>query len=291
MPSPSELTACIVEKAKALGASVAGVADVGPLQESPSHLLYPKIGMDLSAHWQDSQEDMEICELAWPKDAVSAVVIGVVHSAREPELDWWDGKGTPGNRILIRINKDLSAWIESTYDLATYKLPYLIEKGGIFIKDAAVMAGLGCIGKNNMVITPEYGPRIRFRVLLLNREAEPTGPLAFSPCKDCTQPCRTACPVNAFGTTIYSPGKLSQSILPGIDGSYDRVTCNVKMDQDILDAVAAMQTSDAEHQEIKQSIDAFEGEGKVPPKADNESSSWVKYCRTCELSCPVGKDI
>ncbi|MGM0760674.1 MAG: hypothetical protein ACQEUB_13350 [Thermodesulfobacteriota bacterium] len=76
MPSPSELTTHIVEKAKALGASVAGVADVGPLLESPSHLLYPKIGMDLSAHWQDRQEDMEICEVAWPKDAVSAVVIG-----------------------------------------------------------------------------------------------------------------------------------------------------------------------------------------------------------------------
>jgi len=46
MLSDPELTATVVEKAKSLGASVAGVADVGSLKESPSHLIYPKIGMD-----------------------------------------------------------------------------------------------------------------------------------------------------------------------------------------------------------------------------------------------------
>ena len=83
----------------------------------------------------------------------------------------------------MRINKELSEWIESTIGCKTYKLPYLIEKGGIFLKDAAVMAGLGCVGKNNLVITPEYGPRIRFRALLLNRMAKATGPLEFKPCE------------------------------------------------------------------------------------------------------------
>jgi epoxyqueuosine reductase len=121
-------------------------------------------------------------------------VIGVAHNAQEPELDWWDGKGTPGNRILMRINREFSAWIEQTFKCQTYKLPYLIEKCRIFLKDAAVMAGLGSIGKNNMPITSDYGPRIRFRALLVNRELEAAGPLAFYPCRDCSQPCRKACP-------------------------------------------------------------------------------------------------
>ena len=46
MLSDSEFTAAVIEKAKALGASVAGVADVEPVKESPSHRIYPKIGMD-----------------------------------------------------------------------------------------------------------------------------------------------------------------------------------------------------------------------------------------------------
>ena len=291
MPSSSELTARIVEKAKSLGASVAGVAKVTALKESPSHLIYPLIGMNLEAPWRDIKDDTGSCEVAWPTDAVSAVVIGVEHKANEPELDWWDGKGTPGNRILMRINKELSAWVEDTFGCTAYKLPYLIEKGGIFIKDAAVMAGLGCIGRNNLVITPEYGPRIRFRVLLLNREAKATGPLDLHPCEDCTQPCRAACPASAFQHCVYPAEELGQTLLPGTDGTYDRVTCNLKMDQDIEDAVRAMQASEEEHQEVRDSIDAFEDGLKMTPKGDTEPYYCVKYCRECELSCPVGKQL
>jgi epoxyqueuosine reductase len=249
----SELTEKIIEKAKSLGASIAGITNVESLKESPSHLIYPKIGMNLEVHWRDIKDSVKPAKVAWPADAVSVVVIGVAHNADEPELDWWDGREAPGNRILIRINKQLSEWIEKTFSVKTYQLPYFVEKGGIFLKDAAVMAGLGCVGKNNLVITPEYGPRIRFRSLLLNREAEITGPLEFNPCEGCNQPCREACPVKAFQSTVYSADALGQSILPGINGTYDRVTCNVKMEKDIEEAV-----------------------------------SCVKYCRRCELSCPVG---
>ncbi len=230
----SELTEKIVEKVTSLGASVAGVASVDSLKASPSHQIYPKIGMNLEVHRQNVKDDVKTDEVIWPSDAVSVVIIGVAHNVDKPELDWWDGKGTPGNRILIRINKTLSEWIENTFSVKTYKLPYFVEKGGIFLKDATVMAGLGCLGKNNLVITPEYGPRVRFRSLLLNREAEVTGPVEFHPCEDCIQPCRKSCPVNAFQKTVYSVEALGQSILPGINGTYDRVTCNVKMEQDVV---------------------------------------------------------
>jgi len=109
------------------------------------------------------------------------------------------------------------------------------------------MAGLGCIGKNNLVITTGYGPRIRFRALLLDRKAETTGPLKFNPCEDCKQPCRKACPVKAFQNTVYSADALGQSILPGINGTYDRGTCNVKMEKDIEESVMAIPADDIFH--------------------------------------------
>jgi epoxyqueuosine reductase len=37
-------------------------------------------------------------------------------------------------------------------------LPYKVEEGGMFLKDAATLAGLGIIGKNNLLITPEFEP-------------------------------------------------------------------------------------------------------------------------------------
>ena len=272
-----------------MGAAIAGIADIESFKASPSHRIYPKIGGNLEVHWQDAKDDVKSDEVAWPADAVSAVVIGVAHHPDEPELDWWDGKGTPGNRILIRINKKLSEWIEDTFSIKTYKLPYFVEKGGIFLKDAAVTAGLGCIGKNNLVITPGYGPRIRFRALLLDRKAEATGPLEFNPCEGCEQPCRKACPIKAFQNTVYSADALGQSILPGINGTYDRVTCNVKMEKDIEEAVMAIPEGVEEQQEVRQAIDEFEEAFKVQPKSNREPYFCVKYCRECELSCPVAK--
>ncbi|MDM8555336.1 epoxyqueuosine reductase [Desulfococcaceae bacterium HSG7] len=289
MLSNSEFAEKIIEKAKLSGASIAGVANVESLKVSPSHQIYPKIGMNLEAHWENLKDDTKTGEVTWPSDAVSVVVIGVEHNADKPELDWFDGKGTPGNRVLIRINKKLSEWIENTFSVKTYKLPYFIEKGGIFLKDAAVMAGLGCIGKNNLVITPEYGPRVRFRSILMNREVEVTEPIEFNPCEDCIQPCRKACPVKAFQNTVYSEEALGQSILPGINGTYNRVTCNLRMKKAIEKAVDVIPVSDKEHQDIKLTINAFEDSVASPLIDHKESDYSVKYCRRCELSCPVGK--
>ena len=245
--------------------------------------------MNLTVHWKDAKEVAKPKPIVWPADAVSIVVIGVEHNADKPELDWWDGKGTPGNRLLIRINNKLSKWIEESFPIKTYKLPYFVSKGGVFLKDAAVTAGLGCIGENNLVITPEYGPRIRFRALFLDQEAEATGPLEFTPCEGCEQPCRKACPVKAFQNTVYSADALGQSLLPGINGTYDRVICNGKMETDIEEAVEAIPAENDEHQEVLQAIDEFEEGVKVKPKSDKEPYYCVKYCRGCELVCPVGE--
>lgn len=285
----SELTEKILEKAKSLGASIAGVASVESLKTSPSHKIYPKIGMNLNDHFTDIKNGTHKADVFWPEDAVSVVVIGVEHNADEPELDWWDGKGTPGNRTLIKINNQMSEWIENILHIKTFKLPYFIEKGGLFLKDAAVYAGLGCIGKNNLVITPEHGPRIRFRALMLNKKVKSTAfHPEFNPCKNCGQPCRKSCPMNAFQNKVYSSETFGQSILPGTNGTYDRVACNIKMEKDIDDAAMMMTQNDKEQQKIGQLIKEFEKRHIKEPTINQMFSYCVKYCRKCELSCPVG---
>jgi epoxyqueuosine reductase len=77
-------------------------------------------------------------------------------------------------------------------------LPYQIEYGGAFLKDAAVLAGLGMIGKNNLLVTPQYGTRVRLRGMFIEAELEPTGPSTFDPCQGCGMPCQRACPQDAF---------------------------------------------------------------------------------------------
>lgn len=61
-----------------------------------------------------------------------------------------------------------------------FKLPYHIEHGGVYMKDAAVLAGLGRMGKHNMLITPRYGPRLRLRVMLTEADLPSMGMITFS---------------------------------------------------------------------------------------------------------------
>ena len=88
-------------------------------------------------------------------------------------------------------------------NLIPHLLPYHVGKGGIFLKDAAVLSGLSIIGMNNLLITPEFGPRVRLRALCLDVEVEPTGPVDFAPCETCDMPCRQACPEESFKNGAY----------------------------------------------------------------------------------------
>ena len=150
----------IIEKAKAFGACLAGITDVEALKESPSYFIFGKLE-EYKGVGAKKNDKIRTGEIAWPENAKSAIIVAVEHPEEKPELDWWEESyagGTAGNRILMDINNRLSEWLKEEKGIQTKKLPYHIETGGIFLKDAAVMAGLGCIGKNNMLVTPEFGP-------------------------------------------------------------------------------------------------------------------------------------
>ena len=61
------------------------------------------------------------------------------------------------------------------------------------------------------------------------------------------------------------------------------------MEKYIEEAVMAMPVGNEEQQEVRLAIDEFEVGAKIKPNADKESFYCAKYCRGCELACPVGK--
>lgn len=259
----------IINKARSLGASLAGIASVGLLKKSPSHDIYTKIEPNLGVGSRDFAEGVKPGEVVWPPSAKSALVIALAHKEDDLQLDWWiecdDDRESHGWRILQEILNDVSEWVKKEFTLTTHPLPYHLEEGGIFYKDAGVLAGLGCIGKNNLLVTPEYGPRVRVWALLFDEELPLTGPVIYDPCDGCDEPCRQACPRNAFDSAAHSPIEMGMVTLPGKNGWYDREMCRPETEKNI------------ENKEFIQ-LDGHE-----------EPVGAIKFCRLCELSCPVGK--
>jgi epoxyqueuosine reductase len=261
-----ELKNQIIQKAKELGACAAGIADVEVLKKSPSHLIYDKIGNYKTVGNKEGQ--IKPGKVAWPAAAESAIIVAVEHAEAKPEMDWWiEGYigGTAGNRTLMDINDRFAIWLEKEQGIKTTKLPYHIEHGGILLKDTAVIAGLGCLGKNNLLVTPEFGPRVRLRAMLTEAALPSTDAIDFDPCKDCDMPCKQACPQAAFNTRIYSEKDFGIDQLPARDGVFSRPLCNRQM---ILDE---------------------SGNERINIADQDIPRRMVKYCRLCEFSCPVGR--
>jgi len=176
----------ILKKALGFGASVAGSVPAGMLKDCPFARAAGPAGFQ--------------------KSTGTVIVLGLYHDPGKPEMDWWEeGRGTPGDRILQEINRKLAAWLAETHDIDAVDIPYQIFDGGIYLKDAAVLAGLGLIGRNNLVITPDFGPRVRFRALWIDIDSEPSGrPVSDLPCDTCEHPCESACPQKALESGLYS---------------------------------------------------------------------------------------
>jgi len=259
----------IIAKAKELGADLAGIARVEDLKKSPSHIMSEKMPeFDNVATKVVKGRKPGIVE--WPNGSRSAIVIALAHPAEKPELDWWvlgeksTAGNTPGNKLLMETVSKLAEWLEKEKTITCFKLPYHIEHGGIYMKDAAVMAGLGCIGMNNILVTPEYGPRQRLRIMLINIDLPTSGPVEFDPCAECDVVCREACPVDAFSKTVYTGQEYGLEELPGRTGVYSRPLCSRQMDEDTANQ-------------------------KLTMEDDSETREKVtKFCRECEFSCPVG---
>lgn len=190
----------IIEAALRLGATAAGVVRTDLLAGSPSF-----VAASASTRFANG----------------SIVVLALAHPAEDSDLDAWDGEGgTPGNRALAGIAARLASFVRDAGRGGAEVLPYHFSRGGVFLKDAAALAGLGAIGRNNLLVTPTWGPRIRLRGLWIEEAIEGPGPSSFDPCRGCDGPCASGCPEDAFA-----------------GGKYAREKCMIRMQKDEAAAV------------------------------------------------------
>lgn len=268
-PGQQSLAEEIREKVLEFGADLVGFARVEDLKNGPSEQLFPVMKDHARDHFAEQiTTGLPHGAVKWEEDAQTVIVFAVSHPEEKPEMDWWCGEiNPPGNKLLAQISRKLMEYLREHHPgIAVYPKPYHVEKGGVYLKDAAVKAGLGCIGRSNLLVTPQYGPRVRLRAVAISEALPPTGPLAFDPCQGCDEPCRKACPQRAYEQVVYTPQETGQRLLPGRDGSYFRKNCAVEM-------------------EINENTAPLE----VVEEYSQEPMPVIRYCRACEFACRAGK--
>lgn len=138
--------------------------------------------------------------------AKSVIVIGINYYRESPPTPKNEGRiaryayGRDYHKVLKKILKQIAKFIEEQAPNSQSKI--CVDSAPILEKSYAQKAGLGFIGKNTTLITPEFGSWILLGEILttlpLEYDQERTGT-----CGTCTR-CMDACPTKA----ITGPGKL-----------------------------------------------------------------------------------
>jgi epoxyqueuosine reductase len=125
------------------------------------------------------------------------------HSPHEPKKQslYWHHVYDVVTQNLDFLAYDVSRWLMARGFKSLpvpASTPYDFEKlEGIFShKLAAHLSGLGWIGKSCLLLTEQFGPRVRFVSVLTDAPLEKGSPLE-QPCGKC-HVCIDACPVSAF---------------------------------------------------------------------------------------------
>ena len=181
----------------------------------------PLVGCAAVSRWEDASLNPDMPEAFYPQsiwpEAVSVVVIGFpVHL---PALEttpsiWYRDEYMTVNSLLDHYTYRLAEFLNQR-GYPSVSVPrdgyghvsVLVDNPVVFFshRHAAYLAGLGNFGVNNMLLTPRYGPRVRFGSVLT------AAPLPSDPvmekmlCTRCMN-CVNACPVRALNEEDYPEG-------------------------------------------------------------------------------------
>ena len=143
-------------------------------------------------------------------------------------------------------------------------------KGDLNLKHAAFEAGLGSRGKSDLLITKDYGPRVRLFGLITDADLKPTPKDDKDYCRDC-QVCIKSCPSGAISESGCNPKICSpyamRNGLPSILG-FIKTLETESSPQKILKKLRGLETW-----EYWQAL----------------SQGSFYECFMCIQSCPVGK--
>ncbi|UCG45497.1 MAG: epoxyqueuosine reductase [Candidatus Bathyarchaeota archaeon] len=143
-----------------------------------------------------------------PSETKTVIVLGIWMEDQILDL-WlhtpsWKSENKPSRAFEDEILRGTSLRISLMLEQEGFWAEPAPYEPGLYLKEAGVLAGLGVIGKNNLLITEEYGPRIRLRALNTNASLKADQIIeGVDYCRECNM-CVKACPANALSSGKYN---------------------------------------------------------------------------------------
>jgi len=134
----------------------------------------------------------------------SVIIIGIY--LYDIILDAWTQEQSTGKSFhyLDSVIENRLHLIKDFLSKRSYISKIIPYNPGLFLKDSAALAGIGPIGKNNLIISDEFGSQIRLRALVTDAPLEFGDPIYESKyCEGCSK-CVDACPANALTDSKYN---------------------------------------------------------------------------------------
>lgn len=155
--------------------------------------------------------------------AKSVIVMAVAHSLGAvcaPDIMLWTRNKMQTSRILDQVAEKIGRLLEAEGFLTLpvsadkpveihkrdpvtgKKFPQTRVVGHLSLKHAAVSCGMGEMGANNLLLTPEYGPHQRLGGIITQAPLADDPPRELKLCKRCGR-CWKACPSKALDNGTY----------------------------------------------------------------------------------------
>lgn len=265
----------VKEKARALGADLVGIADGAAMNENPPDPKNPKRPSDITDH-----------------DADRVIVLAKRLNSGSTRIKRWDERHKYYNdelaiTALEEMALELVLWLEDQGYPALIVPPTHVDpwryKGNpsehltplLSIDHAAVEAGMGTLGLNLQLLTPEYGPRVMLTAVLSSVPVDADKKMEDALClgPECGR-CLTTCP----GDTVRHWDRDWEAC-----DSY-RSPHGFHHLTDFLTGIID-ETDPAAMKEMIRSEDSFDLWQSIL-----RGSGVVTGCRRCQDVCPVGAD-
>jgi epoxyqueuosine reductase len=156
--------------------------------------------------------------------AASVIVMGVAHSlgaVHAPDIRLWTRNKMQNSRLLDQVAEKIGRLLEREGFLSLpisadkpveihkrdpqtgKKLRHTRVLGQLSLKHAAMSAGLGSIGRSNLLITERFGPHVRLCAIVTSAQLDGDEPAKGDPCPPGCRKCQDACPVRALKGGSY----------------------------------------------------------------------------------------